>query len=367
MSAPGPDPAAGILRLGCTARLRSCLDRAAAGERIKLGFIGGSITQGSLASASETCYAHRVYDWWRTTFGTAAYCNAGIGGTTSQFGAARVDEDLLCRAPDVVFVEFSVNDENTDHFAESYEGLVRRILSHPNKPAVVLIHNMFYDTGRSAEEVHAAVGAHYALPSVSLRAFLWEALRTGAIGRRELTPDDLHPNDRGHALVADMVIALLEAARRGETAPDIPLPPPRTANAYERSARWRNCNASPELRGFTPDPRPQARLTELWRGGWVAGNDGDAIIFDVEGTCLAVQYRKSVRRPAPVAAAIVDGAEEAPILLDANFDEDWGDCLYLQDLLVHGAPGLHRVEIRLMQTNPDERIPFYLVSIISSI
>lgn len=34
------------------------------------------------------------------------YVNAGIGATDSQFGAARVQEDLLQRLPDLVFVEF---------------------------------------------------------------------------------------------------------------------------------------------------------------------------------------------------------------------------------------------------------------------
>jgi lysophospholipase L1-like esterase len=38
------------------------------------------------------------------------YINAGIGGTTSQFGVTRVENYLLCYHPDFVIVEFSVND-----------------------------------------------------------------------------------------------------------------------------------------------------------------------------------------------------------------------------------------------------------------
>ena len=362
-----PDLAAGIVRAGNTARLRMCMDRAAAGGKMTLGFIGGSITQGSLASAPETCYAHRVYDWWRETFGAAEYVNAGIGGTTSAFGVARVDEDLLRFCPDVVFIEFSVNDENTGHFAETYEGLVRRVWSHPCRPAVVLIHNMFYDTGASAEEVHSRIGAHYDLPAVSLRAALWEAVRTGAISRRDITPDDLHPNDAGHALVAGTVTALLEAVRRGAgSREERPLPLPLTANAYEHSVRYRNDNACAGLSGFAPDPRPQTRITEMFRRGWTARRTGDAVRFTVEGTCLAVQYRKSVKKPAPVAVAVVDGREDEAVTLDANFTEDWGDCLSLQDLLVHGAPGPHTVEVRIVETHPDDCVPFYLVSVIAS-
>ena len=356
----------GIVRLGSTARLRAALDRAAAGERVTLGFIGGSITQGFSASSPETCYAHRVYDWWRETFGGAEYINAGIGATTSAFGAVRVEEDLLRYGPDVVFVEFSVNDQNTDHFAETYESLLRRILRWSGAPAVVLLHNMLYDTGYSTEETHSAVGAHYDLPAVSLHRALWESIRTGVIEARSLTPDGLHPNDAGHALLAGLVTDLLETVRQSEANAEPPLPPPLTANAYEHSVRYRNDNAAPELRGFVPDPRPQEGITDIFSRGWTASAPGDAIVFEVEGTCLAVQYRKTIRRPAPVAVAVVDGAEGAPIVLDANFAGDWGECLYLQDLLVHGEPGPHRVEIRLTQTHPDDRLPFYLVSIISS-
>ena len=36
--------------------------------------------------------------------------NAGIPATGSDFGAQRVDRDVLVHRPDVVFIEFAVND-----------------------------------------------------------------------------------------------------------------------------------------------------------------------------------------------------------------------------------------------------------------
>lgn len=67
------------------------------GKQVTLGFIGGSITQGSLASSSKTCYAYLVYQWWVNKFSKASvkYINAGIGATTSHFGCARIEKDLL--------------------------------------------------------------------------------------------------------------------------------------------------------------------------------------------------------------------------------------------------------------------------------
>jgi lysophospholipase L1-like esterase len=55
--------------------------------------------------------------------------NAGIGDTDSQYGALRVQRDVLSYNPDLVVVEFAVND-NAGALGQllngdTYEGLVR--------------------------------------------------------------------------------------------------------------------------------------------------------------------------------------------------------------------------------------------------
>ena len=49
-------------------KLAACMARAARGEELTIGFLGGSITQGSLASAEDKTYAYRVYRWWCDAF-----------------------------------------------------------------------------------------------------------------------------------------------------------------------------------------------------------------------------------------------------------------------------------------------------------
>ena len=60
-------------------RLKACMRRAEAGEDVTLGFFGGSITQDSLATKHEYCYAYRVFQWWEKTFPKAKlhYVNGG--------------------------------------------------------------------------------------------------------------------------------------------------------------------------------------------------------------------------------------------------------------------------------------------------
>ena len=43
------------------ARLKECMRRAEMGEELTIGFLGGSITQGSLATEHENTYAYRVF------------------------------------------------------------------------------------------------------------------------------------------------------------------------------------------------------------------------------------------------------------------------------------------------------------------
>lgn len=359
----------GIANVGNLKRIQKVMERAKRGEELRIGFIGGSITQGSLSSTPQLCYAYHVYEWWCSTFPAASftYINAGIGGTTSQFGVARADSDLLAYRPDFVIIEFSVNDESTEHYMETYEGLVRKIYGADFAPAVLLVHNVYYNNGANAQLVHGRVGRHYHLPAVSMQSTIYPEVVAGRIKNRDITPDDLHPNDKGHELVAEVITYFLEMVYNGEyDTEDEVFPAPLTTNAYEHSVRCRNDNCSPMLHGFVADHTPQKDITDCFKCGWTADKVGDSITFSVEGTGIAVQYRKSVALPAPVAEVIVDGDTKNAMRLDANFDETWGDKLELDTILAHGENRMHEVEIRITETHPDDAVPFYLVSVIGS-
>lgn len=360
----------GWVNRGNLYRMKELMRRAKAGDRMTLAFIGGSITQGSVSSRYTDCYAYLVYDWFVKRFPKTAftYINAGVGGTTSQFGVARVEEDVLLYKPDLVIVEFSVNDDDTDFYRETYEGLVRKVYGSVYEPAVLLVHNIRYDSGISAEKQHREIGAHYQLPSVSMKTTIYRKVVSGEILNRQITPDDLHPNSDGHQLVAEVIIDFLDRVYIQMEEEELPymLPEPLTANAYGNVRRYQNHNSSPVCNGFTADPALKKYVSDMFRGGWTASKKDASIIFYVEGTELAVQYRKSVNHPAPIAIAVVDGDEQNAVKLDANFDETWGDCLYISTLAHHIAKGMHKVEIRLKETHEKDAVPFYLVSVIGA-
>lgn len=188
-------------------RLEKLIHRAANGEELTIGFFGGSITQGSLAETPEDMYARRVFSWWEKTFPQATfhYVNGGIGGTTSHYGVSRVVTDLLMYQPDFVVVDFSVNDEPDTFFQETYEGLLRKILSWDSKPAVLLLNNIYYDSGKTAQDFHNEIGDYYGIPHVSIRESIYADMKVGKYTKEQLTPDGLHPNSFGHGLVAQQI------------------------------------------------------------------------------------------------------------------------------------------------------------------
>ncbi len=348
------------------ARLKKCMCKAQAGEELTIGFLGGSITQGSLASETKNTYAYLVFSWWKKTFPQAHfyYVNGGIGGTTSHYGVSRAITDILMYQPDFVIVDFSVNDDANEFFQETYEGLIRKILKWESKPAIVLLNNVYYDTGKNAQDYHNAVGKWYQLPHVSIKDTLYQKMKEGKYTKEELTPDGLHPNDKGHKLVANEIINFLEEVKKRmyETEEENVLPQPMTANAYENSKRLTIREISPKLYGFRADTNEKMGHLDHFKNGWIGKKAGEKIIFEIEASCIAVQYRKTINKPAFCAKLILDNDVDNPILLDSNFNEDWGDCLYLEPIIHHAIKAKHKIEIEIL---PDEaKTPFYLMALI---
>ena len=364
-------------------RLKNLMKRAANGESLVIGFLGGSITQGSLSSTPKTCYAYLVYEWWKKSFPNAAFSfvNGGIGGTTSHYGGARAWKDVLCYRPDIVTVDFSVNDDANEFFEETYEGTLRRLLAAPSSPAVVVLNNVFYDTGKNAQDYHNRIADHYGIPHVSIKDTVYPDVESGKIVRADITPDNLHPNDKGHRLVAEEICKLLDSIKAeveeetiaGEniegkstkTEASVLLPAPLTENAYEHSRLIQIQDNEAILDGFLVDPIEKKGMLDIFKNGWTAAHTNDKISFEIECSCLAVQYRKSVQQPVPKAKAVIDGDEAHAVILDGNFTEDWGDCLYLEPLLHHAEKKVHRIEITITDAKDIVR-PFYLVSLIVS-
>lgn len=387
--------------IGNWSKIKAVMNKADAGEPITIGFIGGSITQGAVVSDESLCYAARVHNWWKQEFprSNVSYVNAGIGATTSQFGVARIDEDLLAKHPDFVIVEFSVNDndekpyDRAEFFLETYEGVIRKIYAYNESCAILIVHSVRYDDGGSMEDYHAKLGENYGIPCISMKEEIYDNVLAGRTDYsfHDITQDMLHPNDYGHSIVAGIITDYLKSVRMSENEGEFDftaMPKPLTDNRYENVRRYNNRNISPICNGFAVDTIEQmadfsichaacmntqeedsvvvlsSGVRDVFRNGWSAKEKGSYIEFELIGTEIALMYRKSVLKPAPVAYAILDGDEKGKIRLDANFDESWGDKAYLTTILHHGERKKHILRVVIEESEDCVR-EFYLINVLA--
>ena len=221
----------GILAPGNNYRLKKVIERAQAGEEITVATIGGSITEGAGASNYKECYASRFFRGFAARYGkdggqNVRLVNAGVGGTPSPFGLMRYQRDVVDRVkdpdglPDLVVIEFAVNDwgEPTKH--KAYESLVKTILQQPNAPAVILLFAVFQNGFNLQNEIRF-IGMRYDLMMVSIKdaAFPHVGQEWTA---KQFFHDEYHPTSFGHGVMADCLLYAVEtAAAREADAEDV--------------------------------------------------------------------------------------------------------------------------------------------------
>ncbi len=199
-------------RTGNIARLAAAIGKAQRGEDTTVAYIGGSLTQGAHAGTAA-CWAKVSFNYFQKHYGpngkdsdNIKYRNAGIGGTGSDFGNLRLDHDVLAYSPDIVFVEFAVNDYSVAAARrETYESLVRTALKSENSPAVVIVLCMIGSRDGDTYTFMKELGDKYDLPVIDMNAAVWTGIDGGAFTFEEFAPDGCHPEEYGHQVMSDTV------------------------------------------------------------------------------------------------------------------------------------------------------------------
>ncbi|WP_313344262.1 SGNH/GDSL hydrolase family protein [Lacrimispora sp.] len=208
-----------LMQLGNPKRLAGAIKRAKEGKDVTLAYIGGSITQGAGATPINMgCYAYKSYQAFSDRYGNGNnvhFLKAGVGGTPSELGMLRFDRDVLREGnyPDVVVIEFGVNDEGDETKGNCYESLVKKVLMLPNQPAVILLFSVFANDWNLQKRL-SPVGRHYDLPMVSVLdavspQFPLSEENGRVISKNQFFYDIFHPTNAGHTIMADCITYLL--------------------------------------------------------------------------------------------------------------------------------------------------------------
>lgn len=195
------------------------------GETARIAYLGGSIT-------AANGWRPKTTEWFKKTFpdATVEEIHAAIGGTGSDLGVFRLKHDVLDRKPDLLFVEFAVNDGGAAPEAiwRAMEGIVRQTWRANPKTDIVYVYTISEALAKDPREGKCnrpmasmeQLAEFYGIPSINFAVpvlnlekagkllFTGESVPEGVI---LFSKDSVHPLDAGHEVYA-------EAVRQGITA-----------------------------------------------------------------------------------------------------------------------------------------------------
>lgn len=286
--------------------LKRVLKRAEKGEDITIVGFGGSITEGAWAKTcrdignnageytdelgGELCYMERVAEWFKAEYKKCRITlyNAGIGATPSFLGAFRMNQMVLNHNPDLVIIEFAVNDATVDNLKENeifdaYESLIRRCAE--KNIATVLVFTMNVH-GTTMQEYYKKIGDYYRIPMISYV----NAIRPdGKLIFKEwelISPDVVHPNNVGHSLIARIITEYFEELQNSVTSSNkngLMLPDNWLYNdAFYKSELYSSADYKECVSGAFEYKCEIKDVSSKWRGAWVTdGRKEGKITFTV--------------------------------------------------------------------------------------
>ena len=276
---------------------------------VKIAFFGGSITE-------APGWRPKTLRWFQDSWPNSqvSEINAAIGGTGSDLGVYRNAQDVLQYKPDLVLVEFAVNDRwaSPENIWRGMEGILRQTWKANPDIDIAFIYTFaegqqndlkngnFPRTSSAMERL----ADYYNIPSISVAFKINQLLQLGKLwvvpekeetGNIRPTPegvllfstDGVHPLDAAHQIYADKVVeainAMLAVGKPGahrlkapmqadnwEDAIIVPLKPAMLTSG------WKKLDANSPFNGFFN------RMPTMWE----ANTPGEKISFRFKGTAV---------------------------------------------------------------------------------
>jgi len=253
--------------------LPNFFDKAGKGRAVRIAYLGGSIT-------AQEGWRPKTLNWFREQFPQAqiSQINAAIGGTGSDLGVFRLKQDVLDHRPDLLFVEFAVNDGGAPphRIHQAIEGIVRQTIRANPATDICFVYTLVGNWAQTLREgkfpraasAMEAIADHYGIPSIhmGLRVAIMEGegklIFKGTLpktdeekaameGKIVFSPDNVHPYpDTGHELYLQAVVRAMKQIRKVGEVGSHPLPRPFVKDHWEAAKML---------------PLTQAKLSSNWQ------------------------------------------------------------------------------------------------------
>ena len=280
--------------------LANVLAKLRAGQDVNAVFLGGSITQaGTMPGTfhgSGLGYRDHVCAILQSRYPAARIheISAAVAGTGSEMGVLRLESDVLAKRPDLLFVEFAVNDGGGDLTAlkRNMESIVRQTWKQDPMTDIVFVYTleigMFYsyakETLPASIRAHEAVAAHYGIPTLNLGAELYERYLADDLPWKDYFLDNTHPSPMGHAYYGSLINKAILTQMGGEPAPHA-LPAP----LIEKQITHTHTIFAKDIphEGWTEEAHNYWTFDQTWV---CSDKPGNSLSFSFSGNILGVYW-----------------------------------------------------------------------------
>ncbi len=297
----------------CQARngLPNVLQKLRQDREVRIGYLGGSIT-------AAPGWRVKSMKWFQEQYPKVkvSEINAAIGGTGSDLGVFRLQQDTLRHQPDLLFVEFAVNDGGAapDRIIKAMEGIVRQTWRADPATDICFVYTISLPVledalaGRYQRSATAMehVAGHYGIPTIHLGLEVARMVAGGRLVFKGEKPKDnpattkpmvfssdgVHPLvETGHQLYLDAIVRSMKVVGNvGKPGPHR-IPKPLDADNWENaklvpiradmlSGKWTRMDPA-------KDPlakRFSNRLPVLWH----SDDPGATLSFRFKGTTASM-------------------------------------------------------------------------------
>jgi len=199
-------------------KLGRTVQKLISGENVKIAALGDSLTYGWMTEFGFLDYLKTMIE---KKFPDSRFqiLNRGIPGDTAEDGLRRIDNDVIRLLPDLVFVQFALNDAYSDfspeEFQKNMESIILKIREKSDPEIALLTSSALLNPGenRLAGEFYRKIfetGAKFNLPVASVNEYWEKKISSGIKHLLLVQGDGIHPTEKGYELMAEAVFELFD-------------------------------------------------------------------------------------------------------------------------------------------------------------
>lgn len=195
-----------LFNSGDPTKTRHLLMKLKANMSLRIVTLGGSVTEGLTSTHQITrpfgiliqdFLAHELYGERQVTF-----LNLGISCSYPLLGLCLVESHIRDFAPDLIIVEFAINESLDKGGILRFESLIRKLITLPTAPNLLIL-NLVDANGISSSAYMSQIGKHYGLPVINIGDALMPYIHNQTLCWADYASDHLHPHEDGHQFIAD--------------------------------------------------------------------------------------------------------------------------------------------------------------------